>query len=275
MFALVSLCRLQPGIFARIVHRHCRPRVASGMVFLTVVALTAGCGSGAFRGPSAGRPRPVTISSGSTSNGSMSPSSAGSPAPSAAVEEIHYGYHLPYGDTPNAQDDAVVYMYLLRGDCASAQNLLNDSWNHLGAFYGGPRMVVMYQAAIEMCRGNDSAARYFSQIAKTRYGWAGLAKDQYTCNIYRATRSVWWQRRLSSIKCRKSGDIPWWPGNRTCDDPRTRTNECSSAMPSVRQASPTPTAPATSTEPGTPSESASATPEAQATPSSNSPPASP
>jgi hypothetical protein len=156
-------------------------------------------------------------------------------------------------------------MYLLRGDCASAQKYLNQTWYRLGT--GGPRTVLMLQAAIEMCRGNDSAARHFVQLAHTRYGWSGLAKDEYSCNIYRATGSVWQQVPQSSLNC-PGGEIPLWPGNRMfpenrpCEDPRFGTGECPSTAPSTEPGTLTPTTPSTPTEPSSATHTTKAIPSA-------------
>lgn len=239
MLVWATLRRLEPEFRAGLVHRRCQRRVLTAVALLTAASLAAGCGTGAFRPPSSHRPTSST--------------SAGSPTAEPTIKQRAYTYSLPIGDTSNAQDDGVVYMYLLRGDCAFAQRYLNQTWYRLGT--GGPRTVVMLQAAIEMCRGNDSAARHFAQIAETRYGWSGLARDQYSCNIYRATGSVWRQVPQSSLNC-PGGEIPLWPGNRmfpgnrACEDPRTGTGECPGETPSTEPATPAPTPPATPSESG-------------------------
>lgn len=166
---------------------------------------------------------------------------------------VRYSYALPAGDTSNAQDDGVVYMHLLAGDCATAQVYLDATWDRLYQYYGGPRAVVMFQAAIEMCTGDEVAARRFVDLAGARFGWAGLARDQYSCNIYRATQSVWRQVPPPDVDC-PAGDIPPWPDDRTCDDPRTESDECTSASPTT--AAPgddeTPTTPSATTTPAEP-----------------------
>lgn len=272
MPVLSSPSRPVAGASAGLVRCRRQPRVAAAITFLTVMSLIAGCGNAALRGPSASRPTPVTTSPNLVKSptapvaGNRSTAESPNPTTSAASPEagrkIHYTYSLPIGDTPNAQDDAVVYMYLLRGDCAFAQKYLNQTWYRLGT--GGPRTVLMLQAAIEMCRGNDSAARHFVQLALTRYGRSGLAKDEYSCNIYRATGSVWQQVPQSSLNC-PGGDIPLWPGNRMfpenrpCEDPRFGTGECPSTAPSTESGTLAPTPPSTRTEPS------SATPTAKTT----------
>lgn len=239
MLVLTTLRHLRESLSAGLVYGRCQPSVVTAVVLLMAVSLTAGCGSGAFRAPS-GRP-------GATN----SPSLAGSPTPSGSAKGKTYTYSLPVGDTPNAQDDAVVYMYLLRGDCAFAQKYLDQTWYRLSM--QGPRQVLMLQAGIEMCRRNDSAARSFVQIAETRYGWSGLAHDEWSCNIYRATGSMWLQVPQSSLSC-PGGQIPLWPGNsqfssgRPCEDPRVGTGECPSAPPSITPTTPPPTTPTTPTE---------------------------
>lgn len=250
MPVLISLRRLRTAFLTCLVHRCCGPRLVTITALLMIVSLGAGCGTPALRGPSAERARPATSpnvagspTAPGTGNrpGTTSSSSAG--PSSAEPQGVSYAYRLPVGDTPNAQDDAVVYMYLLRGNCAFAQKYLNQNWYRLGT--GGPRTVLMLQAGVEMCRGNGSAARYFVQLAATRYGWAGLAKDEWSCNIYRATGSAWQQVPQSSLTC-PSGDIPLWPGNRMfpsnrpCEDPRTSTGECPGVAPSIEPATPTP-----------------------------------
>ncbi len=132
-----------------------------------------------------------------------------------------------------------------------AQQVLNNTWFKLGDYYGGPRMVVIYQAAIDMCRGNALAAHRLVELAKARYGLKGLAKDEYTCKAYRALSSFLDQVPQSSVLC-LPGDIPWWPGNRTCDDPRTVANECTRAPPSTEPPTPAATPSAEPTEPASP-----------------------
>jgi hypothetical protein len=267
-----ALRRLEASFCAGLTHRWCQPCVVTAAVLLTAASLAAGCGTGALRGPAKDHPKPGVTSSSSAESPTASatdkkpvttsPGLTQPPSDSAAGRKLTYTYSLPIGDTANAQDDAVVYMYLLRGDCAFAQYYLNRNWYRLGT--GGPRTVLMLQAAIEMCRGNDSAARHFVQIAETRYGWSGLARDRYSCNIYRATGSVWQQVPQSSLNC-PGGDIPLWPGNRTfpsnraCEDPRTGTGKCPSKTASTEPATPT------STPPSTPTESSPATPTTKAT----------
>lgn len=201
------------GASARLIHCRRACAAAAMTLLLTVMPLINGCGNAAFQGP--------------------------------------YTYSLPAGDTANAEGDAFVYMYLLRGGCAFAQKYLDQTWYRLGT--GGPRAVLMLQAAIEMCQGNDSAARHLVQTAYARYGWSGLVKDKYSCNIYRATGSVWQQVPQSSLEC-PGGDIPLWPGNqmfpgnRPCEDPRIGTGECPSTAPSTEPAT---SIPATTTTPTT------------------------
>lgn len=212
-----------------------RATCLAASVAFSVVA--AGCDSGALTGPS-GRPAPPTSeisTTPSTSPGTPAPSAirspSGPPSPSTTrsspAEVPRYTYALPLGDTPNAQDDGVVYMHLLAHRCEVAQDYLDQTWNKLHQFYGGPRAIVMFQAGIEMCRGDEARARTYVDIARASFGLSGLAKDTYSCNIFRATSSVLRQEPQSSVLC-PGGDIPWWPDDSTCDDPRTAVDECAS-----------------------------------------------
>lgn len=256
--------------------RHGRPRVLVPMVFLMAGMLIAGCGTGAFRGPSAEHRQPGSASArapGGTATGRASArSQEASPAPPAA-RQVTYGYHLPYGDTSYAQPDEIIYGMLLAGNCASAQQNLDRDWWDLGM--GGPREVLMMQVAIEMCRKNEPAARHFFNIAQTRYGWAGLGlpQDKWSRNIYRAVESFWRQIPQNSPELTfPGGEIPPFPGNgimlgpnhRNCEDPRLGARTCVGSAPSV-----TPTTP-TSSPPSTPTESGSPTPAASTSTSSRS-----
>ena len=246
MPALIAY-RREATFLAGIIHRW---PLVTVMVLSTAGLLTVGCGSGAFRAPSEGQPGPVTTSGGPAQH-RTSPAAGSQQQKSPPAAGAEYGYSLPYGDTPFGQDDAVVYRWLLDKNCSLAQRTLNDTWFKLGDYYGGPRMVVIYQAAIEMCRGNELAARSLVEMAKARYGLAGLAKDEYTCKAYRALSSFLDQVSQSSISC-PPGDIPWWPDNRTCDDPRTVANECTRAPPSTEPPIPTTEPPIPTTEPPIP-----------------------
>ncbi len=269
MFALTAPRHPEPDLYAVPRGRHDRPRVLVSMVFLTAGMLIAGCGTGAFRGPSAEHRQPGSASArppGGTATGRAPgrPQEA-SPAPPAA-RQVTYGYHLPYGDTSYAQPDEIIYGMLLAGNCASAQQNLDRDWWDLGM--GGPREVLMMQVAIEMCRKNEPAARHFFNIAQTRYGWAGLGlpEDRWSRNIYRAVESFWRQIPQDSPELIfPGGEIPMWPGGghfpsrpvRACEDPRFGTGKCAGPAPSVTPDTPAPSAPSTPTESGSPTPSTS------------------
>jgi hypothetical protein len=267
MLASTAPRRLEVGLSSAPSCCHCRRRVLTPMVFLIVVMLMTGCGTGAFHGPSAGHRHPATASPKASAAGRASMRSPSnptvSPTRSSPVRRMAYSYSLPYGDTGYAQDDEIVYGMLLHGQCAAAQKKLDQSWFRLGI--GGPREVVMMQVAIEMCGKNDSAAHHFFDIAKMRYGWSGLSLDVWSCNIYRATESFWLQIPQNSTKLMcPGGEIPLWPGNRpfpsqlgrACEDPRFGPGRCVGPAPSVRPTTPIPSPSSAPTESGSPTSAA-------------------
>lgn len=271
MFAQISHRCLKRHLSADPGCCHCRSRLLALVGLLIVAMLISACGTGAFRRPS---PSPRASATGSAS--SLSPSDLGasaaggaairssanptvSLAPRASTGRHTYTYSLPYGDTSYAQDDEVVYSHLLGGDCAAAQNVLDQRWWELGI--GGPREVVMMQVAIDLCRKNDSAARRLFDVAAKRYGRVGLSQDVWSCNIYRAAGSYLWQippnsRELACLK----GDVPLWPGNsyfpsqpvRACEDPRFGTGKCAGPAPSVMPSTPIPSSPSAPAGSGSP-----------------------
>jgi hypothetical protein len=269
MFASTAPRHPEADLCAVFRGHHGRPRVLVPMVFLMAGMLIAGCGSGAFRGPSVEHRQPGSASArppgGTAAGRGPVRSQEASPAP-AAARQVTYGYHLPYGDTGYAQDDEIIYGMLLAGRCADAQGQLNRSWFRLGV--GGPREVLMMQVAIEMCRKNDQEARHFFNIAETRYGWAGLGlpQDIWSRNIYRAVESFWRQIPQNSPELTfPGGKIPPWPGGgyfpsqpvRACEDPRFGTGKCAGPAPSVTPATPAPSSPSTPAESGSPTPAAS------------------
>ena len=248
---------------------HDRPRVLVPMLYLMAGMLIAGCGTGAFRGPSAEHRQPGSASArppGGTATGRAPVRSQEASSAPPAARQVTYGYHLPYGDTSYAQPDEIIYGMLLADRCTDAQKNLDDNWFQLGV--GGPREVLMMQVAIEMCRKNDPAARHFFNIAQTRYGWAGLGlpQDIWSRNIYRAVESFWRQIPQNSPELTfPGGKIPLWPGGdyfpsrpvRACEDPRFGTGKCAGPAPAVTPATPAPSSPSTPPESGSPTPAAS------------------
>ncbi|WP_156067496.1 hypothetical protein [Pseudonocardia halophobica] len=82
------------------------------------------------------------------------------------------------GDDPDAQ----VYRAVRTG-CDPGQQALNSRWDQLT----GPREVLLFAAAIQMCRGDQAGALASYQKAST-YGWNGLGPDRMSgrCAVYTA-----------------------------------------------------------------------------------------
>jgi hypothetical protein len=196
-------------------------------VFLTLL-LASACGSGATEGPdndaadhaSNGDTGGVNGDNGSDDNGGNDGS--GDDANGGNGGDDEFGWGLPEGDTGVSTNEALIYQRLYEGNCEGARELLSNAWSSLLT----QRAVLLYQAAIDFCRGNRSeGARWFRQ-ADERFGWTGLQSSPLDCSVYQSIRSVLEQKHPDSFQC-PSGERPGWPeGGR--DDPRTPENEATS-----------------------------------------------
>jgi hypothetical protein len=126
-----------------------------------------------------------------------------------------YGWDLPFGDQTVSINEDVLYRIIDRGACDDAQAYLDEQWSTLRH----PRAVLLYQAAIDLCRGDVGSARQTFGRAESAYGWAGVARPYLDCNVYQTAKSVFEQQPPSGFAC-PEGDAPPWP----VDDPAARVD---------------------------------------------------
>jgi hypothetical protein len=98
-------------------------------------------------------------------------------------------------------------MSLAGGDCAAAQAELDRRWDDLRT----PRNVLLYQAAIDFCRGDAELGRFWFETAEDSYGWAGVDfpvdEFRYECEIFRSVRSYLEGGDRTAFAC-EGGDYP-------------------------------------------------------------------
>lgn len=183
-------------------------RLARIALPLVVAGILAACGdSGAVKGPGS-EPDPAT------DNAQTNPGGNGQDKGNGNRPE--YRFTLPIGKPGADQHEATTYHYLQQGDCGAALRHLNERWRG----FDGPRNVLLFQAGVDFCRGdNASGKRWFNRAA--RYGWGGTDRPN-VCELYQAAASVTYQRAPSSFGC-QSGEDEWPDGPK--DDPRTPANE--------------------------------------------------
>ncbi|MGH3712291.1 MAG: hypothetical protein ACRDT4_02345 [Micromonosporaceae bacterium] len=186
---------------------------------LVAVLLLAGCGSGAVEGPVDPETTPVT-------------------SPDEPTDDAdEYDFSLPKGDRSVSLNEAIAYDDLYQGKCDQVQTFLDGDPEppySSPAWVGfiSPRNVLLWQAGIELCRGDRDAARPWFDRAEQRYGWSGTG-EFHACELYQAAGSVLRQRPKSDFVC-QDGQAPPWPadGPYGRDDPRTELDE-GNASPSA------------------------------------------
>lgn len=131
-----------------------RPAAALGALLLAAAVVLAGCGS------ATAAPPPDASLSVSTSH------------PWVLEDDL-------VGDSPDVRQ----YRAILTG-CDAGQQTLDAHWSELT----GPREVLDFAAAIDMCRGDQAAATTLYRTARDTYGPDGLGPDPRTarCSVHRA-----------------------------------------------------------------------------------------
>ncbi|MEU7816198.1 hypothetical protein [Pseudonocardia sp. NPDC049154] len=128
------------------------------------------------------------------------------------------------GDDPDAQ----VYRALRTG-CDAGQQALNSTWDRLT----GPREVLLFTAAVQMCRGDQAGALGSFQKAST-YGWNGLGPDRNSarCAVYTALTVTLNQVAPAAVSC-PAGMSPGFTKSASgvVDNPLTPENEAAPPAP--------------------------------------------
>ncbi|MDQ3974797.1 MAG: hypothetical protein M3276_10825 [Actinomycetota bacterium] len=206
------------------------------LIIVVVGGLLGACGSGATEGPGDGdelsAPNDGDPTFAGGGNGGGGDGGGGDEGGGAGGEE--YGWGLPQGPyTPDGVFEDEVYVPLQGGSCELGQSELETFWDQLRS----PRGVLLYQAAVDSCRGDREAARRRFEQAGA-YGWQGVdwvasGGFRYDCEVYKSLRSVLEQRARDRVTC-PGGDPPGWPSadpGVPRDDPRTPENESEVSEP--------------------------------------------
>lgn len=211
---------------------------------LTLVLALTGCGSGALSGRAntAGGPTPPTTAT-DTTQVTTPPAYTTTTSPQKKTTTVttkrQYGWRLPEGPTSPTTNEDVIYQRLVAEDCGEAQRYLDKSWSGLQA----PRNAPLYQAAVDLCDGNQASAR--SMFAKAAA--LGLQIHQgaggspaVDCAVLKAVRSVLDQVSQESVRC-VPGRTPAWPDKIPRDDPRTDIVKGTTTTTTTTTAGPTTT----------------------------------
>ena len=186
------------------------------------------------------------------------------------------GLGLPDGPSGPGEDrNRDVYFALREGKCAYAADSLDRHWGKMRS----PRDVLIFQAAIELCRGDRTQASTWLS-ASTDMGLDGLAVPVPTrnnrgdrvafawyCEVYRSVRSVLEGQSRDAFACPEGVPPAWPPGEQ--DDPRTPEDE-STAMDDETTSS-TPSPPPTESSTTTPVTSVPASEPASTVPAETAP----
>ncbi|MEU7811096.1 hypothetical protein [Pseudonocardia sp. NPDC049154] len=128
------------------------------------------------------------------------------------------------GDGP----DAEVYRAVRTG-CDAGQAALNSRWDRLT----GPREVLLFASAIQMCRGDEAGALGNFQKAST-YGWNGLGPDRRAlrCAVYTALTVTLNRVEPAVVSC-PGGASPAFVRSPSgvADNPLTPENEAAPPAP--------------------------------------------
>lgn len=113
------------------------------------------------------------------------------------TEPEPFGWGLPPTDTSPSGNAGPMYATLQRG-CEEGADFLHSAWEG----FGSPRDVVLFAAAVELCRGNlEAGRRWYAHTAAT-YGMSGLLPEgQARCDVYKSIRSVLDQQPRAAFPC--------------------------------------------------------------------------
>jgi hypothetical protein len=221
-------------------------------------ALVSGCASAASS--QASGPSGSTSAAGSTStagstsaSGSTAPSTSTSalvivtptstPSPTPTKTKPKYGFGLPSGPTAPGPE-LLVYEPLRQGDCDAAQTSLgapdqDGNWSSLP----DPAKVLLFQAGVDACRGDLTAAGSQLALDRTLFGATtkeNLQQADSACPLYQALVSVLDQVAPATVQC-PVGPEPQWQSDANGNpiDPRTHSDDYAHPASSPA-ASPTP-----------------------------------
>lgn len=212
-----------------------------GIVLLALTSVLAGCGSGALSGPT-----DTVLETTTTSQTTETRETTTTTPAMTTTTKRQYGWYLPAGPTSPQTNEDGIFQSLVGKNCGDAQEELDSTWASLQS----PRNSPLYQAGVDLCRGNAASAR--SMFAKA--AGLGLAVQQSggtskcDCALLKAVRSVLDQVHPDSVRC-TFGTPPPWPTDDTSarDDPRTDVVEGTTTSTTTTTTTTTSTTTVTST----------------------------
>lgn len=149
---------------------------------LCAVALLAGCDSGAISGPDAGGTSSAPAGNGGGGNGGGGDGNGG-----GGDGGDRYGFGLPSGPTEGDPLAGQVYDAIRAGNCDEAEHLLSQAGHQ-----------DLLSIGIALCRGNRRTARARLGAYQPDFDLADGNK-WFLCELYRASRSVVYQRPRSAF----------------------------------------------------------------------------
>jgi len=171
------------------------------------------------RTPSAVAPEPVRTRSSSARRTkipvSRSPTGGAvshRPSPSARVDSsptaARYGFSLPAGPANAANQEDRGYEWLRKQKCDTAQSQLEKDWNGMSS----PPFVLVFQAAVEVCRDHrTSARRWYDRLKRMFPESYNHCADSWTVrNAYRAVVGYLEDVRASTVPT-VDYPITFWP----------------------------------------------------------------
>ncbi|MFF2276189.1 hypothetical protein [Agromyces sp. NPDC058126] len=191
------------------------------MVLALVMTSTA-CGLSAPGAPAGGEPSSNAESSPDAGTGNGDPGGGdpgggdpgGGDPGGGGAEAVSYTWGLPTTNTGVSGNDGPAYGSLQRS-CDEGQAYLDDRAPE-GYGFRSPRNVVMFVAAIAVCRGDLDTARIYAAHAIEEYGLAGLYNPEILppcdpascdpdsapeCEVYRSVMSVLDQAPREEYDC--------------------------------------------------------------------------
>jgi hypothetical protein len=187
--------------------------VGALLVAALVISVIGSCGSGAIEGSDdeasdegGGEDDPGRDGGGAGDDGGRDGSGAGDDgggggSGGAGGDDLEWG--LPLGPlSVDSYPEKLVYNELWEFGCTAGEMKLNEMVAGTLPRLGGAerleadigRSVLLFQSAIQLCRGDQAGGRRLFDEAEATYGWEGVEDFDPDCLLYRAIRTVLEQR---------------------------------------------------------------------------------
>jgi hypothetical protein len=144
-----------------------------------------------------GKGSPTGTSSPTGRSGPPSGSPTGGPSDSETDESESFDWGLPPTDISPTGNAGPMYGALQRG-CDVGADYLVSAWQG----FNNPRDVVLFAAAVELCRGHRDAGRTWYEHAVDRYGMSAVSPEgKPVCDVYKSIRSLLDQQPRDAFPC--------------------------------------------------------------------------